>query len=215
MEYEIIEDYQYSTEDINELVIKDENENYYYFKNICHLLMIGSTIVSTNDTSAKESIFKTKSFPTIEVLVDSSFGIEEYNHNSFSLEDYKFCNGNLSKRNLTEKILSFKSLQESWDGFGAVPLEIQSSLNAINFINFLYEYESDIERDPIDVFPNPHGTISMIWENLYEERLSLEIGNYSLSYYNILNGSEPEFFNDVELKDDNFENIIRKINSLF
>lgn len=215
MDYQIIEDYQYSSEDINELVINRENENYNYFKSISHLIMIGSTVLSISDINAKDSMIVTKPLSTIDVMIDSVFEIEEYSQNVFSLEDYKFCNVNTKKKDLIEKILSFKSLQESWDGFGAIPLEVKSSINAINFINSLNEYENDIELSPVDIFPNPHGTISMIWENLYEERLSLEIGNYSLSYYNIFNGSEPEFFDNIEFKEDNIENIIRKINSLF
>lgn len=213
MDYQIIKDYNYSNEDINDLVIKNGDENYDYFKDICHLLMVGTTIISANEMNAENKEPKSTSTPIIEVIVDTSFKIEEYEKNAFSLEDYTFCNTKSNTRSLTEKILSFKSLQESWDGYGAIPLEIKSATNAIDFINFLSE--KNIFVDPTDVFPNPHGTISFIWENLYDERLSLEIGNNSLSYYSLFNGSKPEFFNDVELIDNNIENISRKINSLF
>jgi len=193
MKYQIIEDYSYSAEDINDIVIK--NENYDYFKNICHILMVGSTIISTSEVNAENNNIKNKSNPIIEVIADTTFKIEDYEQNVFSLEDYKFYNSELVSKDLTERILSFKSLQESWDGFGAIPLEIRSATNAINFINFLSQSNTLI--NPTDVFPNPHGTISMIWENLHKERLSLEI------------------FNNVELKENNIENIARKINSLF
>lgn len=213
MDYQIIKDYNYSIEDINDLVIKNGNENYDYFKDICHLLMVGTTIISANQMNAENKASKSISIPIIEVVVDTSFKIEEYEKNAFSLEDYSFCNIKSNTRNLTERILSFKSLQESWDGYGAIPLEIKSATNAIDFINFLSE--KNVLVDPTDIFPNPHGTISFIWENLYDERLSLEIGNNSLSYYSLFNGSIPEFFNDVELIDNNIESISRKINSLF
>lgn len=213
MDYQIIKDYNYSTEDINDLVIKNGNENYDYFKEICHLFMVGTTIISANQMNAENKVPKSISFPIIEVIVDPSFRIEEYEKNAFSLEDYSFYNTKSNTRSLTERILSFKSLQESWDGYGAIPLEIKSACNAIDFINFLSE--KNVYIDPTDIFPNPHGTISFIWENLYDERLSLEVGNNSLSYYSLFNGSKPEFFNDVELIDNNIENISRKINSLF
>ncbi len=213
MDYQIIEDYNYSNEDINDLVIKNGDENYDYFKDICHLLMVGTTIISANEMNAENKTTKSTSIPLIEVTADTSFKMDEYEKSAFSIEDYTFCNTKSNNKDLTEKILSFKSLQESWDGYGAIPLEIKSATNAIDFINFLSKNNTFI--NPTDVFPNPHGTISFIWENLYDERLSLEIGNNSLSYYSLFNGSKPEFFNDVELIDTNIDTISRTINSLF
>ena len=51
-----------------------------------------------------------------------------------------------------------------------------------------------------DVYPNPNGTISFLWENYSNERISLEIGNSSMSYYSVLEDqSEPVMFDDVEI----------------
>ena len=213
MGYEIIEDINYSNEDINDLVNKDSNENYDCFKNISYLLMAGFTIIPANNMTAANNNVKTNSFPLIEVITDNPFKMEDYEQNVFSLENYPFCINKSDNKIWIEKILSFKSLQESWDGFGAIPLEIKSASNAISFLNFLSENNNFV--NPTDVFPNPHGTVSLIWENSCDERLSLEIGNSSLSYYSLFNGSKPEFFNNVELIDANIDTISRTINSLY
>lgn len=210
--YNIIQEFIYTPEDINELIQKDNNNN--YLDKISYLLMFGSVFISTNDAKA-DNPQKLNSSPKIEFVVDNELQLEDYQNNILSLENYNFCfyKNKEDKKEWIEKILSFKSLQESWDGFGAMPLEIKSATNAINFLNILSESQDFI--NPTDIFPNPHGTVSLIWENLYDERLSLEIGNSSLSYYILYNGSNPEFFNNVELIDTNIETIARKINSLF
>jgi hypothetical protein len=210
--YNIIQEFIYTPEDINELIQKDNNNN--YLDKISYLLMFGSVFIPTNDVKA-ENAQKINSSPKIEFVVNNELLLEDYQNNILSLENYNFCfyKNKEDKKEWIEKILSFKSLQESWDGFGAMPLEIKSATNAINFLNILSESQDFI--NPTDIFPNPHGTVSLIWENSYDERLSLEIGNSSLSYYNLYNGSNPEFFNNVELIDTNIETITRKINSLF
>lgn len=210
--YNIIQEFIYTPEDINELIQKDNNSN--YLDKISYLLMIGSVFIPTNDVKAVNAQ-KINSSPKIEFVVNNELQLEDYQNNILSLENYNFCfyKNKEDKKELIEKILSFKSLQESWDGFGAMPLEIKSATNAINFLNILSKSHDFI--NPTDIFPNPHGTVSFVWENSYDERLSLEIGNSSLSYYSLYNGSNPEFFNNVELIDTNIEIIARKINSLF
>jgi len=209
----IIEDFNYTADDIKELVLVEDNNSAEYLKKISYLLMIGTTLVSTNGTCAT-TVEKNNSSQEIEFVVENTLPLEDYQNNILSLENYNFCLNKSENNNLwIEKILSFKALQQSWDGFDAIPLEIKSASNAINFLNSLSEKNSFV--NPSDIFPNPHGTISLIWENLYNERLSLEIGNNSLSYYTLFNNNNPEFFNNVELIDLNIEDIARKINSLF
>lgn len=209
--YNIIQEFIYTPEDINELIQKDNNN---YLDKISYLLMFGSVFLPNNDVKAG-NIEKINSSPKIEFVVVNELQLEDYQNNILSLENYNFCfyKNKEDKKVWIEKILSFKSLQESWDGFGAMPLEIKSATNAINFLNILSE--SQDFNNPTNIFPNPHGTVSLIWENLYSERISLEIGNSSLSYYSLYNRSNPEFFNNVELIDTNIETIARKINSLF
>lgn len=103
---------------------------------------------------------------------------------------------NMTRSEVIENIMAFKSLHQSWDGYGAIPLEVKSAANAVRFIYFL----DDIIVEAInDVYPTPNGTISFVWENENNERLSLEIGNNTLSYYVKLNSQEPVFFNNIEI----------------
>lgn len=215
MAYEIIDNYNYSIEDINELVHGEDDLSNNYLKSISYLLMFGTTVLSVNHMNAESREFDEKdSTSLIEVVnLDTSFEIDDYAKNTFSLENYSFCKNNKKSNIWTEKILSFKSLQESWDGYGAVPLEIKSASNAIFFLETLSE-KSNI-ANLSDIFPNPHGTLSLIWENIYNERLSLEIGNNSMSYYYTLNSNSPKFFNNIEIDNNNIETIARTINSLF
>ena len=101
------------------------------------------------------------------------------------LEYQGFLN-NLYKTEITPKekiikdILSYKSLIVSWDGFNALPLEVDSASNALKLIDFI---GGDIFNLVEDYYPNPHGTISFMWENDKDECVSLEVGNEVFSYY--------------------------------
>lgn len=211
LNYNIIEDISYSKDDIAELGLKESNVD--YGNRIPYIFMIGATILSSADINA-ESQQKTDVNSSIEFVVSDDLALEDYQNNILSLENYPFCfKRDEDRTEWIEKILSFKSLQESWDGFGAIPLEIKSSTNAIKLIESVSSNYS--LENLTDIFPNPHGTVSMIWENNYNEKLSLEVGNTSISYYTVLNGNSPEFFNNIEITDDTFEKIITKIKALF
>lgn len=103
-------------------------------------------------------------------------------------------NSILTRKALIKDILSFKVLNNNWDGYGAYPLEVESAANAITVINSLAEY-SLIKVD--EIFPNPHGTISIILKSI--NTISIEIGNDSMSYYVLENGKEPLFFDDIDV----------------
>jgi hypothetical protein len=212
----IIEDMNYSREDISELFEIKSNGYGTLAGAYTSALFFG--VCNLANASVVREISKADFKPTIEYVIAEP--------NDFSLEDYEnvflndYCKylintetSDKKKRETIESILSFKSLQESWDGYGALPLEVKSATNAIEFLETL-DLNSKFFT-PTDIFPNPAGTVSLIWENDESERVSLEIGNDAFSYYTKFNNIEPEFFNDVEINNVSIGNITRKIQAIY
>lgn len=109
-------------------------------------------------------------------------GLKKYLSSMEGLKDDIIC-----------KIIGFKSLNESWDGYGAIPLEVKSASNAINFIHHL---DMSLVNKISDVYPNTNGTVSIKWED-GDERISLDAGNDSFSYYVKFNSQKPKFYNNI------------------
>lgn len=126
-----------------------------------------------------------------ELSIDS-YNNEILNDYPNCLQDYKTpLSLKKMKSELIQDIVSFESLKVNWDGYSAVPLEVKTASNAINFINLLDDKTiSGINS----LFPNPNGTLSIIWTNIRNERISFEIGNKSYSFYSKFNSSKPNFF---------------------
>ncbi len=116
-----------------------------------------------------------------------------------------------TKSELFEKILSFKSLVNNWDGYNAIPLEVKSSTNAIELINLIEDRELKHLKD---IYPNPNGTVSFEWENEADEIISLEMGNKSFSYFIKLNSQEPQFFNDIQFGEKEIKILSKQISQL-
>ena len=103
---------------------------------------------------------------------------------------------NYLKKELVSEILSFKSLENNWDGFGTIPLEVESAVNVITLIDLIGE---NLSCTIGEIFPNPNGTISLIWNNQSNETISIEVGNGSLSFYVALSSHKTLFFNDIKI----------------
>lgn len=99
-----------------------------------------------------------------------------------------------SRKSIIKEIVSFEALKLNWDGYGAYPLEVESAANALELMCLwnknVYEYIDE-------VYPNPNGTISISWVNKLNEKLCLEIGNKSMSYYVQMCSKETRYFNNV------------------
>src|SRR5690606_20136204 len=106
------------------------------------------------------------STPTMSVPIEPSF-VNVYNSSTTELvknqSDYidfyiqqvnKFSTPLVVREDLVNEILSFKSLKENWDGYGAVPLEIKSASNALNILNKL---DNTSISKVNEIYPNPHG----------------------------------------------------------
>jgi hypothetical protein len=87
----------------------------------------------------------------------------------------------LSKyESLKKDINEFVKLKENWDGYGAIPVLPSIAETANTLIDFL---GSPFIDGISDIFPNPHGTITIEWQNRNKEKLSLEIGEINYSYF--------------------------------
>lgn len=117
----------------------------------------------------------------------------------------------LSKSDRILEIVSFKSLLEGWDGYGGSPSTAKSVANAIELLNNLPNRQIQ-EID--DLYPNPNGTVSIIWKNRLNEMLSVEIGNKTMSYFVKYCGQEPRFMNKVEVKNDGITELAKYVETL-
>ena len=119
---------------------------------------------------------------------------------------------NFKRDEVIKEIVSFVSLNHSWDGHGALPLEVESAANAIVFTNQLSD---NVLLDKlVHLYPNPHGTISFDWENESDEIISLEIGNSSFSYYTRFKLRKPEQFENVPVQSLEFSKLAAFIHLL-
>jgi hypothetical protein len=91
----------------------------------------------------------------------------------------------LNKENIFKSIEEFTNIENNWDGYGAIPLSLESAKNAKEFISILPEGAFQHFHDG---FPNTHGTISFEWKNKKEEEFFVEIGETKMSYFLTLEG---------------------------
>ena len=102
-------------------------------------LLVGASLVSSNEVSASKS-FKFENSNKNEITTTYEYnetineGLVKY-INNINVSSKR----NFSKHSLLKDILSFKSLTESWDGYGAIPLEIESATNSIQLLDLIGE----------------------------------------------------------------------------
>jgi len=86
----------------------------------------------------------------------------------------------MTKEELNKEIESFKQLEDNWDNYGGIPPKNKTIKNTYKLLDLLDEEIIDLMYD---VYPNPHGTISMDWENDNGELASIEIGIKNMTYF--------------------------------
>ena len=109
------------------------------------------------------------------------------------------------RQNLMDQLMSFRSLVQSWDGYGAIPAGARCAASAAIVINGLSNQAID---EMEDFFPNTNGSLSFKWTNALGEKISLSVGSDSFSYYCKRNGMEVELFDGVPVN----EITIKKLN---
>ena len=111
---------------------------------------------------------------------------------------------------IVSNILSFHTLKQDWDGYGAIPSNVKTCANSISFLVEVKELKDYIT----EVYPNPHGTISIEWENLDNERLVVEIGEDGFSFY-IKYDAKPLITGEFDKSDIAAEKISQHLKKLF
>lgn len=180
-----------------------------FFKNL-KIGIIGTALLcSSPNIYSKKSVYNINKKVQV-TSVDEAYHIGDQIDSLIEtvnkLETFKF-----DKKEIIQSILSFKSLINNWDGYKALPVEIESAGNTIHLINLL---EDDLIGRINDFYPNPQGTISFEWMNYLNEKVYLEIGSKSFSYFAKFNSSEPLFFDEIEISNENIEILSRYIKAI-
>ncbi|MFN8257703.1 MAG: hypothetical protein U0W24_18555 [Bacteroidales bacterium] len=169
-------------------------------------------IVSSYQDVIAENFNITESCETIDSYLNSYNKAIDLPISQFLNEVNEICSvPKFFKKEIIKEILSFKSLNNNWDGFDAIPLEIESATNAIMLLDLIGEQSFNKINE---FFPNPNGTISFIWSNDSDEIISLEIGNSLMSYYVELNSKETVFYNNIAINDKEIKKLFEFIQIL-
>jgi len=175
---------------------------------IINTLSLTAGMIAFVPTNVSANIIK----PQINIENIELYTKEEIVDNSLNYIDFL----NPHKQNvytlneIHTNILSFACLKKDWDGFGAFPLEDKSSVNALSIVSML---NKEIISQISDLFPNPHGTLTIEWETS-NGLLSLEIGNDSISFFKEHLGLETEYFNRLEISDYSIDILKTNITSI-
>ncbi len=158
-------------------------------------LFVGASLISPSEASAKSIQFTQSSknhiITTLKYEKEVNNDIVKYVNNINAIS-----RKTITKQNLIKKILSYKALNESWDGFGSLPLEVSTTCNTLQLIDLIGEH---IFCTVDEFYPNPNGTISFEWLNSENEMVSVEIGNDSFSYFVDMASMETLFFNNKKI----------------
>ena len=172
--------------------------------------IVGTVLLCTNpNIYANEVKYNLKE----KITIESVHCANDYtNYFDFYIDTVnKIDKINFTKKEIIKNILSFKSLNNNWDGYNAIPLEVESASNAIFLVNELGEQNIG-KLD--DIYPNTHGTLTFEWINELNEKLFLEVGNDRFSFFVKYNNTTPQFFNDLELNNENIKKLSTFIKSI-
>ena len=160
-------------------------------------LFLGSSILAQANDMNNYQVFDNTTRESIECSERIGNDISSY------VNKINYINKNhISKYNIIESILSFKSLNDNWDGFKAIPLEVKCATNAILLLDLVGD---DAFCTVKDFYPNPNGTITFEWYNQEDESVFLEVGNNTFSYYVSFNSIETKYFNKQVINEENSE----------
>ena len=181
-------------------ITKTVTASYYNKKNrnFGKYFLSAGIIISCNVVEAKPEIFFNDNNIVTEGYIENYAKIVDIPLNEYRLEINNITKIKTNRNELFAKIISFVSLQNNWDGYGAIPLETMSSINTNEIINQLPV--NQIEQID-EIGPNPNGTLTISWINNSNEEISVEIGNFVFSYYVKFNSQSPIFIDNAKIND--------------
>ena len=171
----------------------------------------GAVLIGSNSVDAASVNFLSQSIIEQPIDVEQFLNnykseIEQTNNQS----DLAFHNRALTKQDIVRTILSFKALQDNWDGHNACPPEIDCASNALLLVDLL----GDSIRNIKEIYPNPNGTITFEWNNDLDEVLNVEIGIETMSYYVEIAGKETVYADQKLISSEEVKEIIEYISIL-
>lgn len=191
-----------------ENITKKEQKNSNLRANVMlSIALVGSMSITQVDAAQHYNL------SNIDETIDI-FSLEEGQQISQKLTEYS---NKLTKKTyadksvFVEKILSFKSLENSWDGYGAIPLGVKSAKNTLLLVD---SFDAYILNKISDIYPNPNGTITIEWENRDSEIVSLEVGKDTFTYYVDFNSLETKFYNKQRFSFENIQMLKKYISAI-
>ncbi len=211
LNYKYVENSEYVVEEylINDMMCNDLTYNNLYsdkngFKKVLTIAGIASCVFITDGKASNLKLNK---------KIDDNLIVSNYlnRNNEFDFLDEIYNTetkiASKPKDNFTEivkDIISFQDLKKDWDGYGAYPLNNKSGVNSINILQKL---GSDCFNIIDDYYPNPSGTLSIMWD-FTNSILELEVGNQEFSYYfKVYDTNETKYFYAKEFNESNINEL--------
>jgi hypothetical protein len=93
--------------------------------------------------------------------------------------------------NLQSELDYILSLKDGWDGDNT----FSPNEDTIANLNYVLDGIGNYKNNIYDIYPNDHGTVSIVWEFNNSEEVDLEIGESQCGFYSKLNGKFKPFNN--------------------
>ena len=106
-----------------------------------------------------------------------------------NFEDYKSALVSVIDENyfpFNNRFESLKVLKNNWDGYNGYAPNKEILKKAEGFLKQLPKKYSEL-LDEDNIYPNPHGTITVEWRDTNKNVISIEFGLNKTSYYSIIN----------------------------
>lgn len=193
-------------ERVNKSFTSLPKNNQHRENHLSRVLVVGmgmvATVVCNQPAVAKPKISSVQSCKAHDYLADIADPLGDYLTEISSLhrdgdDDINAQRLEQERQAIIDEISSFESIEDDWDGDGAIPLSEESAMYAKDFVRRL-NHISLTSLSYISL--NANSTIAFIWDNEEGKKISLNIGSQSFSYYVDMSSEDrPKFFNDVKV----------------
>lgn len=157
---------------------------------------------------------------SMSIIYDRVGSVDDYKDSILKFSNYQSQIDDFSKDILEferkriaidESIYNFISLNNNWDGYGAIPLTVLAAKNANKFISGISDEQL---RWFDDGYPNTHGTISFEWKKNDLNEFFIEVGDSLFSFYIMENGRVTCKGNKLKINDLEFNKMYKLIEKL-
>lgn len=110
----------------------------------------------------------------------------------------------MKKIEIIDDIIDYLNLNVNWDGFDDYPPSIDCILKTIRLVGLM---EMVVTNKMTDYSPNPHGTVSLEFNN----NIFVEIGDELFTWYKTENGVITIKRDSFQMNEDNINELFNKI----